>query len=185
MKTTNPKTNSRRIRRHAAQRGAAMIEGVVVMVTMFVFLGMNLWVARTYGGKLDQANSTRRDVLYFASHACKGQSGDPDTYAVPGLKGNAGPAISSSEGLGSAEGADKIDQVGGQVGAGVERSWNSVSGGKSGNVRGDAATWMTKTPLAANLTTNSYATCNEKRYDGVASLFSFGFDFLKSAAGVF
>lgn len=196
------KTKSKRaLVKRAQQRGAAMVEGIVIMTTMLVFLGMNVWVAKAYGGKLDQANSTRRDVLYFASHSCETRNDtDPDTYSVAALKGLAGPGVGTeSEDPGIGEGAiNRIGELigargGGGEGNAVQRNWNSATAGKGPTpVTGTAVLNLTpqrgitmgRSALSTNVATNSFATCNEKRYDNPwTQLFEFGWDFLKSAAG--
>lgn len=198
MSTARPHTQRIRKRRH--QRGAAMVEGIVVMTTMLVFLGMNVWAENVYGGKLDQANSTRRDVLYYASHACESQNGaDPDTYTQPQLRGIAGPAR-AAEATGvpppdpdldtRAGGLNDTAVGGGGLNGAVERSWNSASGGKGGTaitgsvLVGRNSILVSRTPLVATVTTNSYVTCNEKSYDNQwKAFFEFSWDFLKTLGG--
>ena len=198
MSTARP--TNRRILRRRHQRGAAMVEGIVVMTTMLVFLGMNVWAENVYGGKLDQANSTRRDVLYYASHACENQNGaDPDTYTQPQLRGIAGPAR-AAEATGvppansdldtRAGGLNDTAVGGGGLNGAVERSWNSASGGKGGTsitgsvLVGQNSILVSRTPLVATVTTNSYVTCNEKAYNNQwTAFFEFGWDFLKTLGG--
>jgi hypothetical protein len=183
----------------AKQRGAAMVEGIVVMTTMLVFLGMNIWAGQVYGGKLDQANSTRRDVLYYASHGCEQTNPtDADTYTQSTLSGISGAAI-NAENLNVPPPDQARDRVGGNfegttagqgINGAVSRSWNTASGGKgpqevSGSTLvGDNSILVQKRALSVNLGTNSYAACNEKTYNNQwTAFFEFSWDFLKRGAG--
>jgi hypothetical protein len=193
---------SKRRGSRVGQRGAAMVEGIVIMTTMLVFLGMNVWVGKAYGGKLDQMNSTRRDVLYFASHSCRTQNDlDPDTYTAPQLAGVSGGGMEPGDGSFGGEvppaaersGAQIENGVGGGLSASVDKSWNTATAGKGKTpVNGQAIVNTTpqqginlsKVGLSAQLGTESATTCNERSYNNAwTALFSFGWDFLKSAAG--
>jgi hypothetical protein len=181
-----------------------MVEGIVIMLSMFVMFGMNLYAVKAYGGKVDQMSSTRRDVLYFASHACdpgRQNSSDQDTYTDQALAGLAGAAINGessdfppqdpNDPNSTTTGAQHIDsQVGGGLNASVQKDWNSASGGKSATVYGQAAATdgnhlvPQKFNPAATIITNSYATCNEKRYDNDwTALLNYGWSWLQSAGG--
>jgi hypothetical protein len=183
----------------AKQRGAAMVEGIVVMTTMLIFLGMNIWAEHVYGGKLDQANSTRRDVLYYASHGCESSnSTDDDTYTQTSLRGISGNAI-NTDSLNEPPADANRDRIGGNingtragqgVSGAVSRSWNTASGGKGPQtvtgsaVVGDNSIFVTRKALSANLGTNSYSACNEKTYDNQwTAFFQFSWDFLQRAGG--
>ena len=195
---TNPMKHSMK-RNRAKQRGAAMVEGIVVMTTMLVFLGMNLWAAKVYGGKLDQANSTRRDVLYYASHGCTETNAiDVDTYTTSTLSGISG-AAKSTENMNVPPADGTRDQIGanfegsaaGQgISGAVSRDWNTASGGKgpqavSGEALvGENSILVRKKAMSVNLGTNSYSACNEKTYDNQwTAFFQFSWDFLKTGAG--
>lgn len=171
MKTRNKRTNRSR------SRGAAMVEGIVIMTTMLVFLGTNVWAAKAYGGKLDQASETRRDVLYYASHSCDAQI--PGSAVTP-----SGQAIDPT-GQNSVLDSQASKQPG--AAQAVNRSWNTASTFKETTVSGYAVITTPRTgrdPLSASLRTGSWATCNEKRYDNPwTALFSFGWDFLRSGLG--
>jgi hypothetical protein len=185
----------------ARQRGAAMVEGIVVMTTMLVFLGMNIWAAQVYGGKLDQASSTRRDVLYYASHGCEdnGVNGsDPDTYTQSTLSGVSGaakntenlnvpPPDGARDGIGNNFEGTRAGQG---VGGAVSRDWNTASGGKGPQpvtgaaLVGENSILVTKKSMSVNLGTNSWSACNEKTYDNQwTAFFEFSWDFLKRGAG--
>lgn len=189
----------KRIHSRAKQRGAAMVEGIVVMTTMLCFLGLNIWAENVYGGKLDQASSTRRDVLYYASHGCEGGNDtDVDTYTQASLKGVSGKAINTEDlNVQPPAAATRIGNNfnntaagGGGINGAVSRSWNTASGGKgpqtvSGStVVGDNSIFVKKKALSVDLGTNSWSACNEKKYDNAwTAFFQFGWDFLKSGAG--
>ena len=72
MKT---KHRAARHARRARSRGAAMVEGVIVISTMLVFLGAIVYTRKSYGMKLDLQQQTRSNVLYYASHGCTGSGG--------------------------------------------------------------------------------------------------------------
>jgi hypothetical protein len=176
-----------------------MVEGIVVMTTMLVFLGMNIWAENVYGGKLDQANSTRRDVLYYESHGCEeANATDDDTYTQRTLSGISG-AAKSGENLNVPPPDQTRDRVGGNfdgsragegINGAVSRSWNTASGGKGPqNVSGSAlvgenSILVKKKALSVNLGTNSFSACNEKTYNNQwTAFFQFSWDTLKRGAG--
>jgi hypothetical protein len=180
-----------------------MVEGIVVISTMLVFLGMNIWAAHAYGGKIDQANASRRDALYFASHACQGGGPtDVDTYtqgSVGGTAANGGGSESGGEegdpaGQNVASAIDARDPNMG-VGSSISRSWNTAEVSRSGSVSGTAlvgqdsaqnpSILVEKKNFTKNLATTSYTLCNEKVYEsGWRSLLDFGWEFLRTAGGV-
>ena len=165
-----------RIRSHA--RGAAMVEGIVVVVVMFVFFGMNMWAYKAYGGKIDQANSTRRDALYHASHNCSEQFGnDTDSYTDPSLK-TGGGANASGETVGVG-GDPKVAQAASQSQANgaapATRSGGITTADKSGSVSGAAAVWdpnIRKESMTTPLHTKSFVWCNQERHDGFVGTFT-------------
>lgn len=160
-----------------------MVEGIVIMTTMLVFLGTNVWAAKAYGGKLDQASETRRDVLYYASHDCE-ESLQASQVA------QSGGAIDGAGGTSDAldNGANKASPANPGLTSAVNRSWNSASTSKESDVSLYAVITtprIERSGLSAHLKTGSWATCNEKRYDNPwTALFQFGWDFLKSGAGL-
>ena len=189
MTKPHTKTTTKKPRNH--KRGAAMVEGIVVMTTMLVMLGMNMFAYRAYGGKVDQMTSTRRDVLYYASHACETQNNrDPDTYTTASLRGLTGQARSSeTPGVGQLPAGSPQGTPAPAGNGNVDRTLNTASGGKQGQVLGSAlhgngTVFVLPNLLRANVATNSWATCNEKRYDNQwTALFQFGWNFLRTAAG--
>jgi hypothetical protein len=171
-------------RKRARARGAAMVEAIVIMTTMLVFLGMNVWAYKAYGGKIDQANSTRRDALYFASHSCEGANGsDPDSYTVAALKGNRNSGGGSSLSLrGMVEavrgGGGSFDLVGT---ARSEKGPTAVSGTAIINANPQGGIKLVKAPLTARLATASAVGCNEKPLgDKFIALLRLGKDALMS-----
>jgi hypothetical protein len=163
--------------RKSAKRGAAMVEAIVIMGTMLVFLGMNTWAFKAYGGKIDQMNSTRRDALYWASHSCeKGLGNDPDKYTVADLRGNNASGGSSMNLMGI------IDAIRGK-GFDFFGTGRSTKGPIA--VAGTALTKVgangaVKSPLSANLKTASAVGCNEKPLgEGIMALLNMGWQFVK------
>lgn len=190
-KSHMPAESSRhRAKRRGVERGAAMVEAIVIMTTMLVFLGMNMWAYAAYGGKIDQANSTRRDALYYASHQCEVCTpGEPAleraSYTQPQLAGtncggNSGGALSIARGIfeNARDGNLNLNSF-----FGTSRSTKSaqVFGTAVVNTTPTTGIQMSRVPLVANVGTASLAGCNEKPYSGRWSgIFSFGLDFFKS-----
>ena len=161
-------------------RGAAMVEAIVVMCVMLVFLGMNTWAYRAYGGKIDQMSSTRRDALYYASHSCEKRLDiDPDDYTVPALRGNdaSGGSSMTLRGIIAAFKGNGFDFFG----TARSKKGTVVVAGTALTKAGALGT--EKTPLAANLKTASAVSCNEKRLgEGVLTLVKLGWGFLTGMA---
>ena len=74
------------------RRGAAMVEGIVVMSAMLGFLGLISGVEHAYATKLQTQQRTRSSTLYTASHACDtgNSEGGGSIMGAPG--GNGTPA---------------------------------------------------------------------------------------------
>jgi len=169
-----------------------MAEGIVVIVVMFVFLGMNMWAYKAFGGKLDQAHSTRRDALYHASHNCDEQSPDPDTYTDPSLKnGNSVGASGESVGVGGdprVSSAVSASAAGGQS-PGASRSGGMTTAERRGQINGNAVVWTTsgigKTSMTTPLRTQSFVWCNQKRHDGFVGTFTGAFSAAKGIVDLF
>jgi hypothetical protein len=176
-------TTSIRSRRH--KRGAAMVEGIVVMGTMLVFFGMNLWAYKAYGGKIDMMSSTRRDALYFASQTCeKSNNSDPDSYTDSQLRGNA-----SSGGQSSLSFRGLIEAIAGGGGnfdvfstARSEKAPVDVTGRA---ITRNGAQGTTVTGLTARVGSKSAVGCNEKNYgDGILALLRLGRDVVMGIIGI-
>jgi hypothetical protein len=169
------------MRTKKTKRGAAMIEAIVVMGTLLVFFGMTKWAFRAYGGKIDQAASTRRDALYYASHSCDKENGDdPDTYADPALRQR-----SVTSGISSFSLVGLIRAIRRQnANIDVTATARAVKGPTL--IEGVAATHVgyrrvENTTLAARLRTASAVGCNERRLgNGLLALLRFQWEFVKS-----
>lgn len=161
-----------------------MIEGVFVVATMVVFMGLILWTRKSYGMKLDLQQQTRSNVLYYSSHGCTGAGGK------------------SSEGVGTTDGsreaAAAADKSGMPESAAASSRWNSASAKAE-----DDAKWRTawdvnaggggiggggidvrEQQLTRKVHAGSDVICNEKKYDSQwTAWMKFGVDFVSSGAG--
>lgn len=178
----------RRFRNRSGNRGAAMAEGIIVIATMLVFLGTTVFASRAYGGKVDQMTETRKDALFYASHHCDKQA--PQSQNTGGVPGTANGAGNGNTG--------DLDAVSGRLQGGLpqtsatSRDWNMSQSSRSGTQTAQASINTSPTGLnlqrillTSNISTTSYVGCNEQRYDNNwTALFEFGWDFLKSGAGV-
>lgn len=68
IRTTRKRSSLRR------SRGAALVEAALVLPVMVMFLGMTMFVHRSYADKIDLQATTRSEVLYYGSHNCEGQA---------------------------------------------------------------------------------------------------------------
>jgi hypothetical protein len=162
----------------AKKRGAAMVEAIVIMCTMLVFFGMNLWAFRVYGGKLDQMSSTRRDALYYASHNCEKKLGtDPDDYTVPQLRGNDASGGSTMDLMGIIDvlrGRERFDFFGTSR---SEKGPIAIAGTATAEAGADH---VTIARLQGTVKTKSAVGCNEKPLgDGALALLNMGWQFIK------
>jgi Flp pilus assembly protein TadG len=170
----------RRLGRRTRARGAAMIEGVIVISTMLVFMGLIVYVRKAYGTKLDLQQTTRANVLYYASHGCTGSAG------------------TASEGTGSSDGSREAENVAKKTNvpnkAAASRKWNTASATGSETVswqtvwdvnaqRGGAID-LQKQKLSRQINASSTVTCNEKKYDSQwKAWYQFGADFVARGFG--
>lgn len=176
----------RRLRRSRARsRGAAMVEGIIVISTFLVFMGLIVWSRKAYGMKLDEQMGTRSSVMYFASHGCEG--------GVPGPGVSLGSNSAPTDSREAAEsGAGKASVPNKKA---ADRQWNSAS-----SVSDKTASWQTvwdvnargqnasiqygKQSLVSKIHAESHVTCNEKKYDNQwTAWFQFGLDFVKRGFG--
>jgi hypothetical protein len=162
-----------------------MVEAIVVMGTMLVFFGMNMWAYKVYGGKIDTMNSTRRDALYFASQTCENQNGsDPDKYtdsALAGTRASGGQSSLSFTGLiqAIAGGGGSFDVF---ATARSEKAPVAIDGRATTNV---GAFTTRRTMLTARVGSKSAVGCNEKNYgDGVLALLRLGLSAIMSIVGI-
>ena len=157
-----------------------MIEGIVVISTMLVFLGMIVFVGKAYGAKIDQAARVRSDVLYYASHGCAELPEDASATST-------GPAESAAvtPDAETAEATSRADRIGGNETHALERTWNLAASSAERMVGGEAIVDLKKVALSTRVKTDSYVACNEKTYgDMWTGLVDFGVDWVKSGAGV-
>lgn len=161
-----------------------MIEGVIVITTMLVFLGLIVFMRTAYGKKLDLQQGTRANVLYYSSHGCTG----PKTMTITTPSPPIGPG--SGEVDKAASKSKNPDQ------AAASRTWNSAM-----SVAIGVAVWGTvwdvnaTTPAARPIDlerkllvkpihAESFVTCNEKKYDSQwKAWYQFGADFVSRGFG--
>ena len=165
--------------KRAKARGAAMVEAIVIMCTMLVFLGMNTWAFKAYGGKIDQMSSTRRDALFYASHDCEKKLGeDKDDYTVPQLRGNDASGGSSMDLMGivnAIRGKEEFDFFG------TSRSGKGPIVIGATAITSVGADGTTKGVLRTTVQSKSAVGCNEKALgNGVLALLNMGWQFVRS-----
>lgn len=159
-----------------------MVEGVVVVSTMLVFMGLIVWTRKSYGMKLDLQQTTRSNVLFYASHGCTGAGAS----SAPGGTVDTG----SPEATNAANKSNVANK------GGASRSWNTASASAN-----DTSSWQTvwdvnarggqggsinlqKQGLSRPINAASTVTCNEKKYESQWSAwFQFGIDFVGRGFG--
>jgi hypothetical protein len=150
---------NRRNRRN--QRGAALVEAAVVIPVMLVFLGVIMFTHRSYTAKMDKQWGTRSGVMYYASHACKG---DVPASVVPAVDDGA------ADGLIPASAADKNSgKIGGSnspgATAGLQRSNTIVTAvPPADTVYGSAVQDRTRVQLQRQISAASEVACNEETF---------------------
>lgn len=161
-----------------------MVEGILVISTFLVFLGLIVYTRKSYVAKLDMQQNTRSATLYYASHGC---SGDPGEATM----GSGGVVEGGSEKADNAARKSNIPSK-----AAVNRSWNTASSKLEGTVKWQAV-WdknaergekghidLQKNDLSRKITAESYVTCNEKKYDSQwTAWIQFAADFFKTGGG--
>lgn len=154
------------MKKRSQKRGVAMPEAIVVITVMLVFLGMILWVQRAYAAKIDQANDTRSDVLFYASHSCE-QAPPSDDGSTPGFEhhDHDTPVATGSEDTTAADALAGALPANGGPGA-LTRDWNMASTKRERTVDGSAIVNLEKTKLTTEVKTQSWVACNEKNYGG-------------------
>jgi hypothetical protein len=158
-----------------------MIEGVIVISTMLVFMGLIVYMRKAYGMKLDLQQTTRSNVLYYASHGCTGS------------QGNTTEATGSSSGSREVENVAKKSNVPSKAVA--SRKWNTASATAGGTAswqtvwdtnaqKGGGAINLQKQKLGRSITAASTVTCNEKKYDSQwTAWYQFAADFASRGFG--
>jgi hypothetical protein len=162
-----------------------MVEGIIVVSTMLIFMGLIIWTRQAYGMKLDMQQRTRSDVMFYASHGCENTGGGIGRPGGGGtVPGNAGPAANAA---GKTTNPDA---------AAVKRSWNSASAtlrttinsqatyDSNANGQNGRSIQYGKLALRTNVSADSVVTCNEKQYTSqLTAWFKFGMDFIKTGGG--
>lgn len=165
----------------ARSRGAAMIEGVIVVSTMLVFMGFINYSRQSYGMKLDLQQQTRSSSLYFASHACEGGGGATKGAGgtVPGDNPAAGAAgKSGQEGAAAASRSYNTASATAQKTASFQATWDVNAKG------GDASINLQKQTGQRSINAASKVTCNEKEYKNQWTAWAqFGMDFAMNLGG--
>lgn len=169
---------STRGRARAASRGAAMIEGIIVISTMLVFMGLITYTRQSYGKKLDLQQKTRSNVLYFASNGCDGPV--PEGGSVPGGGNDAANAANKSNVPNKAAASRKYNTASMQdtTNASFQAVWDNNANG------GNASIDLGKHTLSRDITAASKVTCNEKKYKNQwIAWVQFGIDFVSRGFG--
>lgn len=184
------------------ERGAAMVEGIVVITSMLFVLGMVLWAYAAWGAKIDQAHQTRSSVLYYASHGCGDKTMSEEELAIaagghPAMGGTdesgvapkdvtASPPDTSDPAFAEANAAATREQPA------LARHWNMATSVAETKVSGTAIVNLQKFPLETTVKTSSTVACNEKNYGGNAEeeagyfdqLWNFMINYAKTRGGV-
>lgn len=167
------------------KRGAAMPEAIIVITVLLVFLGMITWAQRAYAAKIDQANATRSDVLFYASHSCEQGPPGEDTETGPAFEhhDHDTPIATGSEDTTTADtlaGALPAEGPGA-----LKRDWNMASTMREQTVDGSAIVDLEKKKLSTHVKTQSWVACNEKNYGGNwTDLAQFVWDMKDNGAGL-
>ncbi|MBX3225733.1 MAG: hypothetical protein KIT84_30850 [Labilithrix sp.] len=170
MKTRNRKRS----------RGAAMIEGVIVVSTMLVFMGFINYSRQSYGMKLDLQQQTRSNTLFFASHGCEGGGASKGAGGtVPGDNPAAGAAgKSGQDGAAAASRSYNTASASAQKTASFQATWDVNANG------GDSSINLQKQTGSRQINAASKVTCNEKQYKNQWTAWAeFGMDFAMNLGG--
>jgi hypothetical protein len=163
------------------ERGAAMIEGVVVVSTMLVFLGLIVFMRNAYTAKIDLQQRTRSNVLYYASHGCTGEGG---TSRFSGLFGDGSAIVDAI-----------VDKITMDEKAAAKRTWNTASASARRRVswqtvwdqnaeKGEEGIKLRRHNLSRTISAESTVTCNEKVYSNQwTAWYKFAGDFFKRGLG--
>lgn len=152
----------RRLRNRIGSRGAAMVEGIIVISVMLTFLGLITWTRHAYWTKLDLQQKTRSDALFYASSGCKNKGGGNSNSAPGGVAG-ATPSTGLANRMGG-DAASVASQSWGKVTAIENRTvlgFYSVNPVPAGNIN------YVKWPFKSDVNASSYLICNEPKYGNV------------------
>jgi len=167
-------SSAKRIARRSRSRGAALVEAALVLPVMVSFLGLTMFVHRSYADKIDMQATTRSEILYYGSHNCEGNP--PAEISKQGDVANPTP------------GADGNTQaMGGKAGVtgGLDRNWQLAKSSRSGQTQAQKVVlWKQSYMLSRPIHADSEVACNEKRYDNTwTAVFQFIGGFARSGGG--
>jgi hypothetical protein len=171
-----------RLKRRIGRRGAAMVEGVIVVSTMLLFMGLIVWTRKSYGMKLDLQQQTRSNVLYYASHGCEGAGA---TSAPGGTVDGSSPEAQNAankSNVPNKAAASRTYNTASATANGTsdwQTAWDvNARGGQGGEIN------LQKQSLSRPISAASKVTCNEKKYDNQwTAWFKFGVDFVGRGFG--
>jgi len=163
------------------ERGAAMLEGILVVSTMLVFLGLIVYARNAYVTKLDLQQRTRSNVLYYSSHGCTGEGG------------------TAKESTSFGDGSRIVEIVAGKMNTdesgAASRKWNTASASAQKSLSWRAV-WdanaerqkegidLRQHRFTRRIGADSTVTCNEKAYSSQWSAwYKFAGDFFKRGLG--
>lgn len=171
---TTPKTAKSRIARRRKSRGAALVEAALVLPVMVMFLGMTMFVHRSYADKVDLQATTRSEILYYGSHNCEG--------SPPAAISKQGDSADVTEG----QGADLQDKANkGKINGGLNRDWQLAKSERNMQTQAQKVVfWKQSYQLSRPIKAASEVACNEKRYDNDwTAVIGFVASFAKSGGG--
>jgi hypothetical protein len=142
-------------RNRRKERGAALVEAALVIPVMIVFLGLIMFTHKSYAMKMDKQLGTRAGVLFYASHACKGDI-PPDV--VPSVD-DTDPGLPATKGDPSKLGGSNSPGAT----AAVKRSNNLVKAlPPPSDVTGSAVADRKRVGLTRQVHASSEVACNEE-----------------------
>lgn len=149
------RTPRSRHRTKARSRGAALVEAALVLPVMVMFLGMTMFVHRSYADKIDLQATTRSEILYYGSHNCEGQA--PGQIS---LQGDSADANNGQGGQVAQQGAQA------QIQGGTNTNMNFAKSTRSTTTQAQKVVfWKQSYQLSRPISAASEVACNEKRYD--------------------
>lgn len=168
------KKPSASILRRRKSRGAALVEAAVVLPVMVSFLGLTMFVHRSYADKIDLQATTRSEILYYASHNCEG--------TPPSTVSKQGDTADPNGGQGTAE-----TGLGGKSGVtgGLNRDWQLAKSTRNVTTQAQKVVlWKQSYMLSRPIHATSEVACNEKRFDNSwTAVLGFVAGFAKSGGG--
>lgn len=160
------KTNSFQKRR--GQRGAAMVEGVLIIFVMAVMWGVMATAYAAGRAKLEAQTTARVDVMYYATNECKSEYRPQSPQRTIGNE--AGGSLSNGVPNGTAAGDLAQNAPVGGTSSSTSSSFFFASSHAS-----TTTTFLNRTRTAES---NSWAVCNEGAYNGdIFGLLAYAKDF--------